>query len=160
MDQAIIFGGKYLFLTVPIIFIVAWIQSGKKQKKQLTLALVLAILLAGILDKIAGKLFYDTRPFVTQGIKPLIQHSADNGFPSEHTLFCFTIATIIFFYRRNLGIVALIISTVVGISRAAAHVHSPIDIIGGMFIGAVAGSCGYLAAKKFLSGKTLEKDNS
>lgn len=151
MDQLIIFCAKYLFLAVPIIFIIVWAQSNKKHKKELGLALVLAIIIAGLLDKIAGKLFYDPRPFVASSVKPLIDHVADNGFPSEHTLFCFAIATVIFIYKRNIGVVALLLSAIVGIARVAAHVHSPIDIIGGMLIGMAAGAFGYSAAKKLLA---------
>lgn len=157
MDQIIIFGAKYLFLAVPALFIIMWAQTAKKQRSEQALALFLTIILAGVMDKIAGKLFYSTRPFVAQNIEPLVKHLADNGFPSEHTLFCFAIATLIFLYKRNLGIAALIISSIVGISRVAAHVHSPIDILGGMAIGVVAGASGYFAAKKLVGKKSLAK---
>lgn len=148
MDQVIIFCAKYLFLAVPAIFVVVWLRAKKHQRLEQSLAIVLAVIFAGIMDKIAGKLFYDPRPFVSQNVTPLISHSADNGFPSEHTLFCFTFATLIFIYNRNLGAVALVISAIVGISRFAAHVHSPIDILAGAIIGTLAGLCGYFAAKK------------
>lgn len=150
MDSIIIFCAKYLFVLVVILALVAWFQAGNKLKKQMLAAAVCAIVLAVIMDKLAGKLFYDPRPFVSQNIKPLIAHAADNGFPSEHTLFSTTLAVLLYIYRPRLGMAALAVAIVVGIARVAAHVHSPIDIIGGFVIGIAAGIGGYLIARRFL----------
>ena len=157
MDQAIIFCAKYLFIVIPLLLIIVWLQANKKQRKELILAVIIGVIIAVILDKIGGKLFYDTRPFVSQNIQPLVSHSADNGFPSEHALFSSLIATIIIFYRRQLGIIALVIAIVVGFARVLAHVHSPIDIIGGLAIGIGAGVAGVYLARRILQDK-LKKD--
>jgi undecaprenyl-diphosphatase len=153
MDSIIIFCAKYLFVAVPLLVILAWWQAGKPHKKQLIWAAVLAVVIAVVLDKVSGKLYYDPRPF-THGIKPLITHSADNGFPSEHTLFSVTLASVVFLFRRRLGLLVLAIALVVGIARAAAHVHAPIDIIGGAVLGAIAGAGGYYLAATFLDKKS------
>lgn len=155
MDSVIILGAKYLFLTVPLLFLLAIIQAGKKSKKQLVISVVLAVIFAAILDKIASKLYYDPRPFVTQNIKPLVVHAADNGFPSEHTLFSITIAAVLYQYRPKLGALALAIAVVVGIARVAAHVHSPIDILGSILMGVAAAYAGtWLARRYFLDAKS------
>jgi undecaprenyl-diphosphatase len=152
MDSIIIFCAKYLFVTVPLLFIFAWWQAAKAHKKQLLLAVAAAIVIAAVLDKVGGKLYYDPRPF-THGIKPLITHSADNGFPSEHTLFSMTIAGVIALHRRRLGSLALGVALIVGLARMAAHVHSLVDIVGATVMGLAAAYAGFLLAKKYFGSK-------
>jgi undecaprenyl-diphosphatase len=153
MDSVVIFCAKYLFVLIPVLALTAWLQAGKQLKKQMLIAAVSAIILAAIVDKLAGKLYYDPRPFVSQNIKPLIAHAADNGFPSEHTLFSTTLAILLYIYRPRLGLAGLVIAAVVGTARVAAHVHSPIDIIGGAAIGLAAGLGGYAIGRRLLAVK-------
>lgn len=150
MDQMIIFCAKYLFIFVVLVFIWAWLQAPLTYKKQMAAAIVIAGIAAGIMDKISGKLFYDPRPFVTHHVTPLVSHAADNGFPSEHTILTFTIAAVLFFYRPRLSYLTFLLAALVGIGRVAAHVHSPIDILGGIIIGLITGYAGYYLAGKFL----------
>ena len=149
MDSLIIFGAKYLFLSLPLIFLFMLYQASTKDRKKLIIAIVVAVIIAAILDKIGTKLYYDPRPFVTHHVKPLVSHAADNGFPSEHTLFCFAFATVTWLYRRRLGWLALALALIVGICRVAAHVHSPIDIIGGLLMGVAAGYLGKWLTERY-----------
>lgn len=150
MDSVIIFCAKYLFAAVILLYILAVYQASKRDRKALVIAVVIAGITAVILDKLSGKLYYDPRPFVSHNVTPLIKHAADNGFPSEHTILSMTIGILLFYYRRRLGALAIVVAYIVGIARIAAHVHSPIDIIGGIVIGAVAATAGYFAARKLL----------
>lgn len=150
MDSVIIFCAKYLFAAVILLYVLAVYQASKRDRKALVIAVVIAGITAVILDKLSGKLYYDPRPFVTHNVTPLIKHAADNGFPSEHTILSMTIAILLFYYRRRLGALAIVIAYIVGVARIAAHVHSPIDIIGGIVIGIIAAAAGYFAAKKLL----------
>lgn len=151
MDSLIIFGAKYLFLFVVLIGLIVWLQLPRRHKLELALALIVAVIIAVIIDKIAGWLYYDPRPFTNHSFKPLVAHTADNGFPSEHTLYTFMISAVIYAYRRNLAILAAGLALLVGISRVAAYVHSPIDIIGGIIFGIIAGYGGYRIAPYILS---------
>lgn len=151
MDSLIIFGAKYLFIIVVLIFCAAWLLAPRKTKVNMAVAIVLAAIIAGILDKLTSKLFYDPRPFVTHHITPLVSHAADNGFPSEHTLFTFVIATVLYFYRPRLGILAGLFAAIVGICRVAARVHSPIDVVGGAIMGVAAGVAGYFLLYGYIS---------
>lgn len=153
MDSLITFGAKYLFLALPLLFLWALYQASRKDRKNLILAIVTALIIAALLDKLTGKLYYDPRPFVTHNVKPLLAHAADNGFPSEHTLVSFTLAVVIFLYRRRLGWLALALGLLVGISRVAAHVHSPIDIAGAIVMAILAGYAGKYLAEKYLAKK-------
>lgn len=151
MDNVIIFCAKYLIIFVVLIFIWAWLKAPRRLKEQMAAAIVLAGIIAGILDKIAGKLYYDPRPFVSHHVTPLVSHAADNGFPSEHTILSFTIAAVLYFYRPKMGYLAFGLAALVAFGRMAAHVHSPIDIIGGIAIGLVAAVAGNYLAKRLLA---------
>lgn len=151
MDSLIIFGAKYLFVFVVLVAGLAWLRVNRRHKLQFALAVITAGIIALILDKLAGRLYYDPRPFVSHALKPLIAHAADNGFPSEHTIFTFTVSMATYFYSRKLGTVAFVLALLVGISRVAAHVHSPIDIAGGIVIGIFAGWAGYHLATGYLA---------
>jgi undecaprenyl-diphosphatase len=154
MDSIVIFGAKYLFIIVVLLWVGAWAQAGRRHKAEIALATLLAFIIAAVLDKAASKLYYDPRPFAAHHLRPLITHAADNGFPSEHTLFSATLAAVLFMYRPKLGALAFAVALLVGVARVAAHVHSPIDIAAGAFLGACAGYAGYLAASRILAPKT------
>jgi undecaprenyl-diphosphatase len=149
VDTVIIFGAKYLFLALPALFLLALYQANHRDRKRLIMALIAAIIIAGILDKLGGHFYYDPRPFVTHHVTPLVAHSADNGFPSEHTLFSFTFATVILLYRKRLGWLAVLLGLLVGAARIAAHVHSPIDIAGGVVFGVAAAYAGKYLTEKY-----------
>jgi undecaprenyl-diphosphatase len=157
MDSIIIFGAKYLIFAVPLLWIAVWLQASRRYKEELIWTSVVAVILAAIADKILSKLYYDPRPFASHHLHPLVAHTADNGFPSEHTLFGITLAVVIFFYRPKVGILTFIIALLVGIARVAAHVHSPIDIIGGALIGILAASAGYWAVTRWRRPKKTGK---
>jgi undecaprenyl-diphosphatase len=159
VDSLIIFGAKYLFVFVVLIYAVAWLQADRQFKIRMAWALIAAGVVAALLDKIAGKLYYDPRPFVTHHLTPLVSHAADNGFPSEHTLFTMTIASVLFFYRPKLSYLAFGLALLVGIARVAAHVHSPIDIAGAIILGLIAGWAGYQLSQYIVKAKKPAKSS-
>jgi undecaprenyl-diphosphatase len=136
--------------------VVLW-QAGSG-RRQLILTTLVAAILALIVSRVASKLFYDPRPFVTHNVNPLIHHGNDNGFPSDHTLLAMTLTSVIYFFNKKLAVIGLGITVVVGIARVAAHVHSPIDIIGALVIGALVGWTGHWIIQKYWSQKRLHPD--
>ncbi len=149
MDAVIIFLANYLIFIMGLIAV--FVAYKAKKHREFILALVLAGILALDLSVLAGTLYYNPRPFVSQGIEPLISHSPDNGFPSQHTVIAMTLTSVIYFYRRRLAAVALVLTLLVGAGRVWAHVHSWIDILGGLAVGAVAGYAGVILARYLLS---------
>lgn len=115
----------------------------------MVVATVVAGIVALIISRIAAKLYYDPRPFVSQHIKPLITHSADNGFPSDHALLGGTLGGVLFAYARRWGVAALVLAILVATGRVLVHVHSPIDVIAGITIGLVAAWFGVWSTKKY-----------
>ena len=138
----IVFCAQYLFIFVIIGICIAWLQTSKNLKAQFISATIIASAIAIILSRIASKLYYDPRPFVTEHVKPLISHAKDNGFPSDHALLTGTLTAITYFFNKKIALVMLAITVIIGVARVLAKVHSPLDIgVGWLFgiIGAVAG---------------------
>lgn len=149
MDSIIIFCAKYLIFF--IFLIAAYTFYKTRHRREFVLTVILAIVIALIMAKIAGSLYFHPRPFVIEHIKPLIPHGSDNGFPSEHTIAAMTLTTTIYFYRKKFAAIALLLTLLVGFGRVLAHVHSPIDILGGICIGVAAGYLGYKGSKLILN---------
>lgn len=137
MNSTIVFVAKYfLFLSV-LITGLFWLGRRKSTKIELVIRLVIGGVIALALAKIGASLYYDPRPFVTEHVRPLFAHAADNGFPSDHTLFTSFLGFTILAYSKKIGTLLLVIALLVGSARVAAHVHSPIDIIGSFIFAAV-----------------------
>ena len=157
MDNLIIFCAKYLIFVIVSIVLLVWLKSSVKTRWQFAAAVILAGIIAFALGKITGALYYHPRPFVTQNIQPLISHGNDNGFPSEHTLLAMALSTVVYYYRPRLAAGLFGLTLLVGIGRVLAHVHSPVDILGGLVLGVLAGWAGYRLAKRlFAPEKRLE----
>lgn len=148
MDGLIIFCAKYLIVAIVLLVGWAWLRSPRPQKIKFAIAAVVAGATALFLAELAGKLFYDPRPFVARGVKPLVQHAPENGFPSGHTWISMTATALLYYYGRSFFLVSLVITIVVGTARVLALVHSPIDIAGGIVIGSAAGYLGYWVSQR------------
>ena len=140
MDTLIVVGAKYLIYVIAFSAVIATLLSVRAVRCNIIKLALLSFPIAFLVSVIAGHLFYDTRPFVVEQIEPLIPHAADNGFPSDHTLFAMVAAATIFVYNRKLGMLLGILSVLVGVSRVMAKVHYPIDIVGSIAI-AIAATC-------------------
>ena len=138
MDTLIVYTAKYAFVVSLLIAAYAWLRLPGRQKTELLAWGVLGGALAYVLIKVAGALFYDTRPFVADHTAPLFAHPPDNGFPSDHTALTMFIALCVLRYSRRWGIVLIVISLLIGASRVAAGVHRPIDILAAVAIAAIA----------------------
>src|SRR5205809_383729 len=129
----IFFGKNFIFLITLLTIIFFFLQSSQIKKRSLFLG-VPSLILSYILAFIAGKLYFDPRPFASNHFKPLIAHVANNGFPSDHALLSFTLASIVFVFNKKWGIVLFILGLFVSSARVVAGIHSPIDILGSFVI--------------------------
>lgn len=148
-NDLIIFGAKYLFIFSILIAGLVYLKLSRSRRLQFAGSVIIGGILAVILVKVLGKLYYHPRPFTVTHVKPLVAHAADNGFPSEHATYTATIAAAIYFYRKKLAILAFALAILVGYSRVLAHVHSALDILAGLAAGIVAGACGYYLSRRF-----------
>jgi len=129
-----IFGAKYLYLIV-VFAVFAWFfRQPKPRRKEILMLIVICLPLAFIASEIAGRIYYNPRPFVSGNFAPLIAHQANNGFPSHHTLLVSALSAIIFLFNRRLGFVLWVFTLFIGFSRVYVGVHHMVDILGSILI--------------------------
>jgi undecaprenyl-diphosphatase len=143
MKFLIIFCATYLPVFVLLGLVIAWLRAGKEAKKQLLVTAIFAGIIALVVSRIAGKLYFDPRPFVTEHTTPLIPHGADNGFPSDHALLAMTLTAVTYFFSKKIALGMFALTALIGIARVLAKVHSPIDIAGGWLFGIVGAVLGF-----------------
>jgi undecaprenyl-diphosphatase len=138
MDTLIIFGAKYL-IGVPLVVLVLYFILAKREVKyRLVWMSVFAMTFAYALARVAGDLYNNPRPFIVGHFKPLIEHAADNGFPSDHTLLAATLASVIFYFNKRMGVVLWAVTFVIAASRVFAGVHHVEDTLASMLIAIAA----------------------
>jgi undecaprenyl-diphosphatase len=87
----------------------------------------------------------------------LIPHVADNGFPSDHTLYAMVVAATLFVFKRKTGILVGVLAVLIGLARVSAGVHHPVDIIASVVIAIIATLLSYLVLKLLTQIKVLTK---
>jgi undecaprenyl-diphosphatase len=138
MHLLIAFVGRYFIIVSALVAVVFWLRLGRKDKIALGWRVIVGGVLAEGLAQIAGHLYYDTRPFVTEHVVPLIAHAPDNGFPSDHALLASFLGFVVLAYSRGVGLVLLLLAVLIGWARVAAHIHHPIDVVGSFVLAAVS----------------------
>lgn len=117
--------------------IVLWVIDGKI-KKETVIHAVFSCFLAWAISEMIKYVFPTLRPFQVANILPLTATiPGDGAFPSTHTAVSFALAVTIIKHDKKVGILYLIMAGLVGVARIMAHVHYPIDIIAGAFLGTV-----------------------
>lgn len=136
LDILAIFFANYLayILAVAALFLVFG-ENGYKHKLIFFSEAALAIILSrGIITEVIRFFYYNPRPFELLKFTPLIPESG-GSFPSGHAAFFFALSLIIFYWRKNWGVICLSLSFLMGLARIFAGVHWPSDILSGAVIG-------------------------
>lgn len=159
MDSLIRFIAQYLIVAIVAGVVVAWFMAPKVNRWRITLSVITAGIIALVLSRIASRLYYDPRPFVTEHVQPLFYHAPDNGFPSDHSLLAMALTATIYFFNKKLAGVMLILTVLIGVARVLAKVHSPLDIGAAWVIGIVGAVAGYYLVDYYWT-RRLQKSNS
>ncbi len=110
----------------------------------MAVALVLDLLLCNILIKpLVGR----TRPFDLRDVALIIPKPTDYSFPSGHTAASFAAAGALTFMGARGRIPALILGTLIALSRLYLYVHYPSDVLGGLILGLICGFAGAFCVK-------------
>lgn len=134
MDNVFIFGAKYLFLFVPLIALVFFLRQSRSNQKEMVIFSAISVALICLLAVLASHLYFNPRPFVVGNFTPLIPHSADNGFPSDHVLLVSAIASVVTYFNRRIGLVLWGVTIIVAASRVYVGVHHFADVLASMII--------------------------
>jgi undecaprenyl-diphosphatase len=98
-----------------------------------------SVLLALGAAQVIGHLWDRPRPYEAHPghAHLLLPVSPDPSFPSDHATAAFAIAVAIGLRHRKAGVLALVLATIVSVSRVALGTHYPSDVIGGAALGAL-----------------------
>lgn len=146
----IVFGAKYLIFLLLLLVVIFFFKQTALIKKQLIIMGLISLPLIYLVAKLGSMLYFNSRPFVAGGFLPLIPHSPDNGFPSDHVLLSSALAMVIFYYKQKSGLIIMTLSILVGISRVLAGVHHSIDIIGSIVISIIISTLVYYLVMPYL----------
>ncbi len=160
LKELMILSAKYLYLLIVFAGIIFAILRVKGKKKDIIYFAVVSLPLTLVIAKLSGYLYYDPRPFVAQHFVPLIQHAADNGFPSDHSLISFAFASLVFVFNKKLGLVLFVLGGLVGVSRIYVGIHSPIDIAGSLLISIIIALSVYYLFRFTFSRKISHKQST
>jgi undecaprenyl-diphosphatase len=141
MNFIIIFIAKYLIFVALAIAVLYFLKQPRPRQKEMLIFAAILLPVSYFVAKIISHFYFDPRPFVAGHFTPLIEHAADNGFPSDHTLFGAAIAFAIFRFNKKLGLLLLYLTVLVGVARVLAGVHHAVDIAGSILIVAIVYFC-------------------
>lgn len=135
MNTLIIFCAKYLIFVEAALFIYFFFQTPIETRRRILGYIVLVSIISLMIAVGVSHLYENPRPFVVDNFTPLVIHTPDNGFPSDHALLAFALASIaIFSYKRKAASVLWLIAVCVALGRVAAGVHHFLDILASLVI--------------------------
>jgi undecaprenyl-diphosphatase len=107
------------------------------KKKREFFRILFSVFFAWLASYLLKLFFANPRPFdVLSDVQALLIESG-HAFPSSHAAFFSALAFSIFFMHKKAGYVFMLFALIIGLARIAAGVHFPIDILGGLALGAL-----------------------
>jgi undecaprenyl-diphosphatase len=160
MDSLIAWLADYLLFVMLAVALVSWLSlEDIRGKARWAAVAVLGLAIAWLLLVTAASLHTDVRPFVQNpALRPLIKHSADNGFPSDHCLAAGLLTSVVIFRHRLIGTMLAGAAVVLAAARVAAHVHHVQDVVAGLLLGALAGWLATVLVDKAPSWRSARHD--
>jgi undecaprenyl-diphosphatase len=150
MDMFIVFCAKYLIIVIGLLALGYWLTLPRKQKTEVLVMGAITGIVAFILAKTGSAIFTDPRPFVSDGVTPLFAYTADNGFPSDHTLLGMIVTMALLSVSRKWAVNLFVLTVIVGASRVLAGVHHPVDIVGSIIFGTLGGVVAVYVAPRII----------
>ncbi len=145
-----LFVGLAKFMPFLFIFILIYLWFKSVAYKNIVLLTSYAVVLGLVINRIVSTIYFHDRPFAKNLGTPLISHSADASFPSDHTTFLMTIAFSMLFYKKTrvYGYVLALLGLLGGISRVFVGIHFPFDILGSVIVAFMSAGLVFLLRDK------------
>ena len=141
IDDAVEFVSSKGPFVLVLMILAAWFWPGSRierdQRQWGGIAATVAASLALAINQGIIRLWDRPRPFEAHHVVLLLKPSPDPSFPSDHATFAFAAAVALLLAWRRLGIVALVIAVLIGLSRVYVGEHYLGDVVAGAVIGSV-----------------------
>lgn len=145
LDASIIFFADsfgYFLIVVLIVFI--FFHKPAKTGLKHALVIFTPTLIALLAAKTIKFFYFSPRPFeVLDGVNLLFKHGGIDSFPSGHAAFFSALAVSFYINHKRLAIIYIAGAVLIGISRIAAGIHWPTDVLAGYAIGGIIGFAAY-----------------
>lgn len=124
---------EYTVLLAALMCLFFWFQN-RSSNRAMVVSAGFTFILAELIGKIAGIFYSNQQPFAELShVNLLIQKEVNNSFPSDHTIFIFSVCLIFWLFHKR-HVYWLIIACAVGFSRIWVGVHYPFDVLAGAVI--------------------------
>ena len=137
---------------------IIWIVIGlvllipKKTRKCGIMVLAALLVMLVVNNMIIKNLVARPRPCATYPeMVDLVHVPKSYSFPSGHTVSAIAVAVTILLHHKKLGIVALVMAVLMGLTRLYVFVHFPTDVYGGMIVGTAIALGVDFAQKKLIA---------
>ncbi len=157
MKIFVIFSAQYLYLFLLLIAFLYLLKQPRIIKKKIVSLGILSLPLTYLTAKLIAYFYYNPRPFVENNFLPLIPHSPDNGFPSDHTLLGAALAFLFYPFNKKISYLLLVFTFIIGLSRVYVGIHHFIDILASVLIAAGVTFFCFLLIKKYEKRKEKNK---
>jgi undecaprenyl-diphosphatase len=103
-----------------------------------TVTFVLMVGLSFAISRLVGSIYVDPRPFVVGHYRPLLPHTANNGFPSGYATAAAVIVFAVLLLNRRWAIPFIVLALLIDWARVGVGLQHTIDIVGAWVIVALS----------------------
>lgn len=122
-------------LWIALAFVFLFFKKTRKMGITMGVALIAGVFFINLIVKNAVCRIrpYDLNP----GIQLIVERLSDYSFPSGHALSCFEASVVMLKYDKRFGIPAIIVGSLIALSRMYLYVHYPSDVLAGAIFGII-----------------------
>lgn len=161
-DSIIKYIAVYTVYLVPILmlyFFYIHFRKDEKGRKFMLSIFITSVFCWQVFAGVVGRLINRPRPFDVAGTHELVFHLPSYSFPSDHALFLMFLSVYLYLFGyKKMGLIAIIITVIVSITRIIGGLHWPGDVLVGWILGALLAYILYLIRKpveKYISSPLL-----
>jgi len=141
VDLVVRLAADGLLIVIVFISVVTVLLSIRSAFWKMAAVIVMAALTSLLAGKILSLMYQPevARPFLEQGMAPGAAYIDNPGFPSDHALLATVMVVAVYAVTKKkwLTVLLAVLLVIMCVARVVALVHTPFDVIGGVFAGLI-----------------------